>query len=175
MKNKVLKFILFATTAALLIVSLMLFNWVPQIMQKDTMRRYASIEDVRRQLSIKNILVPSYFPQDLAWPPAEILAQRKPFIAIVMEFNRATTGNTELIISQAASEGFEPVRKVRIEKTLEKTEYLLKGRKAVLDVGTCRDDNPCSSLSWKEGENHILVVMKSNPFELIKVSESMLD
>lgn len=167
-------FLVFAAVVALLVAGLKLFNWLPTAVQKDSMRRYGSIEEVKTALGIRDLYVPSYFPESLTWPPSEIMAQGRPFAAVVMEFNRLEEGDIGLIISQAASSSFDATRKIKVSEVMETVAYDLKGRKAVLEVGTCEAGGTCSRISWDEGPYTIRVAMKSPPFELIKMAQSML-
>jgi hypothetical protein len=172
--KRLIGFITFAAVVALLIAGIKLFNWLPMAVRKDTMRKYGSIEEVQKALGIRDLYVPSYFPQSLTWPPSEIMAQGRPFAAVVMEFKRVEEGDIALIISQAASRGFDATRKIKVSQVTEKVDFDLKGRKAVLEVGACEADGTCSRISWDEGPYTIRVVMKSPPFELIKMTQSML-
>ena len=45
---------------------------------------------------------------------------------------------------------------------------------SLLDVGTCKNDEPCSRISWTENDFTFTLTMKSPPFDLIKIAESML-
>ena len=46
MAKKVLSFVYFAITVAILIAALKIANYLPMALQKDTMRKYNSIEEV---------------------------------------------------------------------------------------------------------------------------------
>jgi len=107
MNKKFLNFFYFVLTVAILIAALKIFNYLPMMIQKDTMRRYHSIEDVKSNLNIREILIPYYFPQSLVWPPSEIFAQKKPFTAVVMEFNNSSKAEVALVISHAYSKNFK--------------------------------------------------------------------
>jgi hypothetical protein len=172
--KRLMGLLFFAALVAALVAGLKLFNWLPLAVQKDAMRKYASIEEVRSALGIKDLYVPSYFPQSLTWPPSDIMAQGRPFTAVLMEFNRVGGEDIALIISQAASRSFDPTLKIKLSQVREKVAYDLKGREAVLEVGVCEGGGPCSRVSWEEGRYTIRVVMKSPPFELLKMAQSML-
>ncbi len=174
MNKKFLSFFYFALTVVILIAALKIFNYLPMMIQKDTMRRYHSIEDVKSKLNIKEISVPSYFPQSLVWPPSEIFAQNKPFTAVVMEFRHARIGDIALIISQADSKDFKADEKIKIVQIKEKISYPLKGRTVTLEAGMCKNEEPCSRIVWDEGRYRITVTAKASPPELLKISESMI-
>lgn len=175
MKKQFIRYLLFAATVAAVILMLRLVNWIPWIIQKDTIRPYSNIDLVRTTLQIHRVFVPSYFPENLRWPPSRILAQRAPFTAVILEFRDEQTGDTVLMTSQTAG-GRPPVwdKKIEVQRVEEQVTYSLKGRKAVLTVGQCADGEPCSGVSWDEGKYRIDVLMKSGPFDLIGIAESMI-
>ncbi len=174
MKENILRFFAFSAGVGILVLGLKFFNWLPLMVQVESMREYQDLEDVKGALQIQTIFVPSYFPQNLSWPPSKILAQGKPYPAVVMEFERTTGKETMLLISQSTSPDFLPGDKIKIIHVKESVSYVIKGRNATLKVGECRRDDPCSAISWKEGELRIHVLAKSTPFELIRIAESML-
>lgn len=174
MRAKISSFFYFLLAVAAVLVVLKTLDWLPSVLQKDTMRRYGSLEEVRGALNIKDVYVPSYYPQSISWPPSEILAQAKPFPAVIMIYTRAGSGDAVLVVSQAASERFSPDAAVKIVQTREKVPYRLKGRSALLEVGVCKNAETCSRIAWNEGGTTITVAMKSTPFELIRIAESML-
>lgn len=174
MTKNLRKFFVFVMTIALLISVLKVINWLPAAVEEGLIRKYDSIEDVRSKLKMREIFIPSYFPQSFSWPPSAILAQTKPFQAIIMEFKHIELGDTAIIISQAASQDFIADNKIRMDQVREKVPYQLKGRKASLIVGTCKNDEQCSQISWDEGKYKMSIIMKSTPFDLIKIAESMV-
>lgn len=174
MNKTVSRFFSFALMIGLLILALKVMNWLPVAMHQDAVRRYGSIEEVRSALNMKNIYVPSYFPQQISWPPSVILAQSKPSAAIVMEFTRGDKRNTALVISQSEGKALDVEHPIEIRVVTETVTYTIQGRDAVLTVGSCANDEPCSGISWIEDKYAISVLMKSTPFELTKIVESMI-
>ncbi len=175
MGRKIIGFLSFGLVLVALAGALKVMNWLPSAVQEGFIREYRNIEDVREQLKIRDIYIPSYFPQPVKWPPSAIWAQTRPFTAIVMEFSNVENGHIELTTSQvSAGARFIQDDKIKIEQVREKVGYSLKGRKALLEVGACGNEERCSTISWTEGKYRITVAMKSPPFELIKISESML-
>ena len=168
-------YFLFAILVGALFMVLKFLNWVPMLLQKDTMRHYSNIQDIRIQLNMNEIYVPSYFPERLSWPPSEILAQSKPFPAVVMEFRDGKTHETILFVSQVSGvDRSVSEKKIEIVQIKERADYTLKGRKSLLVVGQCEDLKPCSQIAWQEGEFRIFIAMKSGPFDLIRIAESMI-
>jgi hypothetical protein len=175
MGRKIVGVFSFGLMVLVLAGALKVINWLPSAVQEGFIREYKDIEEVKEKLKIKDIYIPSYFPQSVKWPPSAIWAQTRPFTAIVMEFRNVENGGIELTISQvSAGARFIPDNKINIEQVRERIDYSLKGRKALLEVGACRDEERCSRISWIEGGYRITLAMESPPFELIKISESML-
>lgn len=164
----------FAIGILMLVGATMAVNRVPVLLQDDLLREYDSFDDVNTGLPSLPIYVPSYYPQDLRWPPSRILAQGSPFPAVLMEFEGRQSRRTALVISQSAGGEFPPDGKVRVVKVKEKTSYRLKGRDARLEVGACGDGATCSRIAWTEGAYRIDVTGRSAPLELIRVAESMI-
>lgn len=177
MRSKALGSLAFAAGLAILVIALMALNWFPLIAQKDLMRRYGDFEEMRTALGIRQVFVPSYFPEDFRWPPTGILAQGKPYPAVIMEFERSGEGKARevgMMIYQAAEDGFSPGGTLVVSRIRERATYSLGGRPAILEVGTGVKGEPCSRISWREKEVRITVLARLTPFELMKVAESML-
>ncbi len=164
----------FALAIGVLIVLLAIANWVPTAFQKDMLRRYRSIDEVRAALNIRDIYVPSYFPEHIVWPPSEILAQGRPFPAVVMEFKDAKSGKVVLVLSQSQDGPFPAGPALTLAGVKETVPFIMKGRKAVLVVGECAKNEPCSQITWKEGPYTVTALMKAAPFELTRITDSML-
>lgn len=174
MRSRLRGILYFLATIAAVVVTLKLLSWLPLVLQKETLRAYNSVEEVRSKLNIRDLRVPTYFPQTITWPPAMILAQTKPYPAVVMVFNRAGKKEPALVVSQAASDAFPGNVFIPFGSIKERVDYRLKDRKAVLEVGACTGNEPCSRLAWTEDASRITLTMISPPFELIRIAESML-
>lgn len=166
-------FVVFALLVAALVAALKFANWLPTFIQKDTMRRYASVEEVRRQLNFRDLYVPSYFPETIGWPPSEILAQGRPYKAVVLEFSRSGGHGVDLMITQAASDKFAVDGKMELSDIREKITYDLDGTEALLEVGSCAEDGQCSRISWKKDGYYFRIVLRAAPFDLVSIAHSM--
>jgi len=164
----------FVATMVVVAGLLKVLNWAPGTLEPGLMARYPSIDAAVSTLGIRKIYVPAYFPETLRWPPAVVLAQSKPYQAVVMEFSRAGDGQTVLVISQAASTLFEPDSAIRFRTISEEVPLDLLGRKAGLEAGVCEDRSACSRVQWDEGKVRIVLTMKASSVELIRIAESML-
>ena len=65
-------------------------------------------------------------------------------------------------------------RATAMERVDQTVSHMLKGRPALLEIGTCSDGSECSRLSWDDKGYHLTVLMKNKPIELIRMAESMI-
>jgi len=174
MKERFYRFAAFAAAVVLLVAALKLLNWLPLAARPDLLTEYRDLEEARIAAGIETAFVPSYFPQNLSWPPSLIWAQGTPFPALLLEFGRPVGKETVLLISQAESESFFPAERMRFLEVEQDVPYTLKGKPARLQVGSCPGSESCSGITWREGKYTIVVRAKLSPFELIRIAESML-
>jgi hypothetical protein len=161
--------------AGLVVIFVSVVNWLPSLREDGFARQYASIEEARRSLELDTVVVPAFFPEGISWPPSFILAQNKPFPAVVMEFTGAETRETALIIIQSSSRSSDvQLQRIRMSEVKEETLYQLNGMNVLLQVGVCDNGIPCSKMTWQDNSlSHTLLYM-SSPFELIRIVESMI-
>jgi hypothetical protein len=91
-----------------------------------------------------------------------------------MKFHNRENAREVLIITQSKLDAFSGQMPGVFKEVREKAPFDLRGRKSLLEVGTCENGEQCSRISWNEGEYRLAVFMRSAPFELIKIAESML-
>lgn len=164
----------FALGIAAFLGFLMAANRVPFLLHGGTMRSYDSVEEVRQQLNITDLPMPSYIPESLLWPPATILAQTTPYEAVVIEFEGAG-GAISLVISRAASKDFNPGSQIRLKNIRESVVHDLRGRTSTIETGVCADGLVCSRMWWDEEGYRTNVLMRASAFELLRISESIID
>ncbi len=163
-----------AVMVLVIVVALMVANWLPGTIDDTLMREYQGIDEVRENLRIRTVFVPTYFPETVSWPPSKVLAQTNPYDAVVMEFEGSTSGELLLVLSQSASDAFMPFERLRMDKVAERSTHEFKGRSAELSAGRCTGGLRCSMISWSEDAYYIKVIMSGDPFELIAIAESMV-
>lgn len=165
--------IVFAAVLLALVAALKVANWLPTAVQKGALQSYGDIEEMKRALNFKEVRVPSYFPESVSWPPSAILAQGRPFKAVLLEFSRAGDEGPVLVITQSASAGFPPSPPIRLSEVSERIDYDLRETTALLEVGLCPDGARCSRISWQEGGYRFSVAMRAAPFDLVRIAHSM--
>jgi hypothetical protein len=168
------KILLFSSVIVALMAFLWFFNWLPFYIEEGIVRRYSSIEEVKAKLKLKEVFVPSFFPQQYAWPPYEIIAQTKPFTSVIMKFRNINGKPNALVICQFTATASVPDCFPRMIQIRESTSYKMKGRPAILEVGVCGHNEVCSRTTWREGRYRIAVAIDAPPLDLVKISESMI-
>jgi hypothetical protein len=168
---------LFGLTVALVTGLLAVLNWLPSIMQKQTMKRFASVDAARKELRLKGPFLPTYIPEhlNLAWPPAEVYAQTVPFSAFIMHLHYKDRKETGLVIQQTDANApyrIEPLMKIR-EKT-GGSKITIKNRQADLVPALCEGDIPCSEISWNEDGTIITIICACSTQDAIKIASSTL-
>ncbi len=167
--------LLMIVMGGLVVVLLAAANWLPSRMQKGFARQYGSIEEAKRSLGLDRVVAPAYFPEGITWPPSFILAQKKPYKAVVMEFRGAGAAGTALIVIQSAAPGADAqLQRITLSGLKEETQYRLKGKMVLLQVGTCDKEKTCSRMTWQDNGLRYSVLLLSSPFELIRIAESMI-
>jgi hypothetical protein len=168
-------FCLFVLMLVPTVLILTLLHWIPLSIRNEGIRKYGSLEDVQRELQIKKIYLPSYFPERLQWPPFEIYAQNKPFTMVLMHVKERGRDHILLAIRQVDANFSSSVR-LRIEpmRIKKKERVVIKGREAVLSLALCADGTVCNEIAWQEEGYTLTIVARSSARELIRIAESTL-
>jgi hypothetical protein len=156
------------------VLVLMILNWIPLAIRSKGIQRYRSVESVQKALMIRKIYLPSYFPDYLQWPPAEIFAQSQPFPMVLMHVKERGRDRIVLAIRQADVRASNPL-KLRIEpvQITKQEQVMLKGRPAVLSLALCADGSVCNQIVWQEAGYTLTLVARDAVQELIRIATSM--
>jgi hypothetical protein len=164
----------FFGTVVVVLLILKLLNWLPSVLQAEGVKKYRSVEDAKAALKIPHIYLPAYFPEYIAWPPAEIFAQRRPFPMIMMHFSRRDSMGFVLSFFQADSKaGYEPEYKSHILYVKKRSTVDIKGRPGLLEIAVCSGRERCNRLSWIEKGYQITLIADDSPEQLLRMAESM--
>ncbi len=154
---------------------LKLLNWVPLAIQKEDLRKYRTIEEVQARLQLREIFIPTYFPEEISWPPAQIFGQKKPFVLVIMHFMQTGTRNPVLSIYQTdVRADFEPPFDTDILYKKKQSSVFIKDRQGILETAVCRRREICNKLSWSNKQFSIILLSHLPANELLKIAESML-
>jgi len=165
---------IFLVFTGVLIVALRVLGWLPDFLQPGVVRRFTSIAEAQSTLGIPKIYVPTYFPKTLQWPPSLVLAQTKPFTAVVMGFHRVDSRVVALVITQTASLRLQQRPEIRLKAVQRTASVDLKGRAAVIESGLCDGDEACSSIVFAEDDSWIKIQMRAPAEELLVLAASIL-
>jgi hypothetical protein len=169
------KYILFGIMIAVTAALLNLLNWVPTALQKEGVKKYRTIEDVKAALKLNKLFLPSYFPQYLVWPPSEIYGRRKPSKMVLMHFINYDRRDVVLSIMQAESADPRPLRsRIEPDKIKRQEKTIIKGRRGELSLALCPGGEPCNSVTWDAEGYTFTIIAKDSVQELLKIAESMI-
>jgi hypothetical protein len=174
LRKKIFSFVSFAFTVIILVLVLKLVNWLPLSFEKGEMRKYKTVDDIRTELRLSQIYTPTYFPENIKWPPSEIFAQRRPFVMIMMHFTHSDTRNLALSIYQVDADAhFDPSKDREILYVKKEIPVLIKNTEGSLVMAVCRPKDICNRLSWEAGPYRVTLISDYKPERLIKIAESM--
>jgi hypothetical protein len=162
----------FVVMAGILAVALHTLNWVPELFRPGLAKAYPDIETAGSALGIRNIPVPTYFPENITWPPSTVVAQSYPYPAILLQFTAHETSDDIMVITRTP-EGKRPLLKTAVDDIVEQSRADLNGNSAALVTGTCRQERPCSLITWSDAGQQTSVLLYERPFELIKIAQSI--
>ena len=162
----------FSALVAGLLLFILVLDWLPGAVDKGGMRPYPGIEQLRKEPGFDSVLVPSYFPEGIKWPPRLVLGQRRPFMAVVLEFD-GEDAEMVLVISESVSADFEPGHAARFSELRQAANVDLNGSPALIETGLCHEGASCSRLSWQEGGLYVRLFMRAPSVTLIRIAESM--
>lgn len=174
MRRQAVSLLVFLLFTGALVFALGLLDRLPSMFQPGGVRRYASIAQAQSDLGIRRIYVPAYFPKTLTWPPSRILAQSKPFEAVVLEFRRVDSTEVGLVITQTSSRRLPQEPAIHLKRIRQTTSVNLKGRQSLVESGSCDDGERCSQITFVEGDLWMTVQMRSSPAELLLLAGSMV-
>jgi hypothetical protein len=161
--------------SALIATTLYFANHLPSLMDSGFVRQYSDIEELKRVFGAGTITIPSYFPEGIKWPPSFIIAQKRPFMAIAMEFQPTGSATKGLNIVQTDLKGNPTAfKRFHLNSVKEEAEHLIKGKRLVFKVGTCQGGIACNSLSWHDQRFYYEIISTASPLETIKIAESMI-
>ncbi len=127
-----------------------------------------------RNLKIPRVYVPAYFPEYITWPPAEIFAQRRPFVLVMMHFTHRDSKSFALSFFQVDSRAvFEPPYKSDVLYVRKESPVMINGRPGTLVIAVCSGRERCNRVSWEEGIYRITLIADDTPEQLIRMAESI--
>lgn len=147
-------------------------NAGPLFFYQEGFMPFPSLGEAEAYLGEK-IFIPRYFPPNLSWPPSQILAQRKPFLAYVVKFQKKGEGGISLVLTVAS--GRHPLSGFQIVpvRTLQSIRVKIAGQSAELSVGRLRSGERCSLISWVLYGRRRTLSGLLPPAEILRMAETM--
>ncbi|MFQ5739528.1 MAG: hypothetical protein ACE5JX_11000 [Acidobacteriota bacterium] len=175
--STITKLLLFGLLLAATAAALKTLNWLGLTVGGEGVQRYASLEAVGQQFPGRPLHLPVYFPEDLQWPPWEILVRRRPCFILAVHVRRRPGGQIGLAIreSECASPAPLPLR-LQVVGVRRRDTVRLKGREALLLEGDCAGGGDCIQVAWREDPYRItLVTRDAARGEALQIASSMLE
>ena len=177
MKSSVKKIALLGLMVAVLVAVLSFLNWLPSVISPGSLRKYRSVEEVKKGLHITRIFMPAFLPEDLGlvWPPGEIYGQTEPYALVIMHFQRKDGSGVGLVVQQIDARADRPPEpRMKFSQVKEESKVIIKGRQAKLVAGICSEDRECQEISWTEGGYLLRVRAETSLREVVRVAQSMV-
>ena len=156
-------------------ITLYLLGTVPDYINppESGYRQYSSLEDAEAYLGFK-VVVPTYFPSYLAWPPVEVYGQREPVPMVQMLFVSQHGSVETMVISQIASDSEDPPVAFPWVRTVAKeTPVSIGNSDGMMVTGFRADGQPVTGAYWRSGGFYFVVVTTRSERELLTIVRSM--
>jgi hypothetical protein len=159
-------------TAAL---ALFLLGVVPGYVQgpSEGISEYDSMEEAESRLGF-DIVVPSYFPDYLAWPPAEVRGQLQPIPMAQTLFLSSDDRAEVLLISQILSSGEDlPIAWPWVESIQWELPATIGDHEGTMIVGRNEYGRELNGVHWRAEDFHFVLVTVYRVQELMTLARSM--
>ncbi len=156
-------------------LALFIMGIVPGYVQgpSEGIREYDSIEEAESRLGF-DIVVPSYFPDYLAWPPAEVRGQLQPIPMAQTLFLSSDDRAEVLLISQILSSGEDlPIAWPWVESIQWEVPATIGGREGTVIVGRNAYGRELNGVHWRAEDFHFVLVTVHGVQELMTLARSM--
>jgi hypothetical protein len=136
-------------------------------------RRYQTVEALEREIRTQ-LLLPFYFPDILAWPPAAVYRAPGDGVPTVVSVSERASGQTRLLVAQCvAGECAFPARllprgEVRAREPIEVGDVIGERITQAGPGGATWTD-----IEWREGSRRFVVRMYGDDRELPRIARSL--
>ena len=134
-------------------------------------RRAASVEDAERRLQAR-VILPSYFPDSLRWPPATVRFTRDDGGSVALSF-LGRDGGPALLLAQTTGEGATLPEAIRGRLAVIQQQSAPVGADAVLARVVAEDGTLWNQLEWNAGGRHYLLRGRGSLDDLIRMARSV--
>lgn len=138
--------------------------------ESGAVRRAATIEEAERRLGAR-VLVPGYFPERLAWPPAEIRVAGGRRGSVLLAFE-ARDGGARIHFIQATRDG-EPIAAALLEgRTVLRSSRAVVGTAPATLSDVLAGGRPARELAWELHGRAVLLRSAGEVEELFRMARS---
>jgi hypothetical protein len=158
-----------------LALALYLLGIVPGHLQSTPgeVEEYDNLEEAESDLGF-GIVVPSYFPSYLSWPPVNIQGQLEPVPMAKMLFLSSDHLTEALLICQVVSASEDlPIALPWIKAALSEAPVLISGNAGTLITGRRADGALINGVYWRADGMHFIVMTIHPAKELMILATSM--
>ncbi len=158
------------------IVALALFflGTLPAHLQKPAgVTDYETIEAAQSELGFK-VLLPTYFPNYLAWPPARVQGQTTPVPAIELDFLSSVQQTDTLALLQIISDVEDLSMPVPwVVNVSERMPVTINSIPGQLIIGRDKNGNLLNAVQWRVSGRHFVLVTTKSVRELLLLARSI--
>lgn len=152
---------------------LYILGQLPPLIQSKEIQKYQNIEEAEARLGI-DIMLPAYYPDYLAFPPARIEVEQEPVLLISLFISSREEGKGILIIREIISHSLSlPPGAPRLKEVWEETEVGIDGNLGTLILGKGSDGNFYNEVVWRAEDRHFILTTTLPPAELLKIAQSL--
>jgi hypothetical protein len=159
----------------LLAVALRAIDHLPGLLldQPRGVQLFSSVDNVEREIGTR-LLLPAYFPDTLAWPPARVLLAPGAARPTALVITERATGRTRLVICQNAR-GDDPIPERLLPQgtALQRVELEVGGSPATLSRMAARDGTEWSDLTWVTASRRVTLRLYGDDTDLARLARTM--
>lgn len=137
-------------------------------------KRYRSIEEVEKKVGAR-VLLPAYFPDTLAWPPAAVRLARRPWPTVALSFAGREGNGHRLFIYQTFGEAgsLSPELLPPPGQLLNTTTVLLDGSEGRLSRIVGENGEIWHVLTWEKDGRQLALRFRGPVEELLRMARSL--
>jgi len=164
----------FALLLVAILFALVTLNWLGSVLNPQSVRRFATIEELASEVRPARVFRPAYYPEEFEWPPFEILAKTGPHLEAVFHVRDRTTHRLVLGIRQADSAIAKPVPlRIFLVDSRSSEQVDLGDRLVEVTQGKCGENPICYQVSWEEGNYRLTLVGTRSRSEILRIASGM--
>ncbi len=134
-------------------------------------RRAGSVEEVERRLQAR-VLLPSYFPDTLRWPPSQVRFTREEGGSVALDF-QGKDGAPALLLAQTTAPAGEIPDAIKGRLAVIQRQSAPLGEDAVLARVVAEDGTLWSQLEWTGKDRRFLLRGRGSLEDLIRMARSI--